>query len=330
MKHDAALIARALDDVAQQVAVSLLGEPTQRSRQQWRWGTRGSLALEIAGPKRARWHDHEACEGGDMLALARRHYRGDMGAALDWARRFLGMPLDSAGKPAHAPKMPAAHSEAGAAGRPAVASPGREGEASWSLNLARQVWNERRATGHEAYLAHRVFRPEPDAPLAFHPRAWRNSECGPAGPAMLALMTDPATAQPVGVHVTYLAPDGRGKAAGDRPKVFLGGAGVVRLVPDAEVTMGLGLAEGIETSLSVMQRAGWRPVWAATSAGGIARFPVLPGIEALTIFADADDRGASIEAAYRCAHRWREAGREATIIAPPSGADWDDALRGSA
>ena len=29
-------------------------------------------------------------------------------------------------------------------------------------------------------------------------------------------------------------------------------------------------------------------MWAALSAGGIARFPVLAGIEALTIFADHD------------------------------------------
>lgn len=326
MRHDAAAIARELDDRASDVAVALLGEPTQRTRQQWRWGTRGSLALETAGSKRARWHDHEVGEGGDMLALVRRQHGGDMRAALDWARRFLGMPLALTGKPAgesklvSAPSMPQAEN-------PSVASLECGGGPSWSLSLARQLWGERQAAGHEPYLAHRGLRPEPGAPLAFHPHAWRNSECGPAGPAMLALMTDPATARPVGVHVTYLAPDGRGKAAGDRPKVFLGAAGVVRLVPDADVTLGLGLAEGIETSLSVMQRAGWRPVWAATSAGGIARFPALPGIGALTIFADADDRGAGMEAAEKCARRWRDAGREATIIAAPPEADWDDALR---
>jgi putative DNA primase/helicase len=326
MKHDAALIARELDGRASEVAVALLGKPTQRARQEFRWGNRGSLSLEIAGAKRGIWCDHEGGGGGDMLALVRRQHGGDMAAALHWARRFLGMPQGRTGKPPHAPNMPAAP-EGAPAGNSTAASPGRELEASWSLDMARQLWSERQATGHEAYLAHRGFRPEPGAPLAFHPRAWRNSECGPAGPAMLALMTDPATAQPVGVHVTYLAPDGRGKAAGNSPKVFLGGVGVVRLVPDAEVTMGLGLAEGIETSLSVMQRAGWRPVWTATSAGGIARFPVLPGIEALTIFADADDRGAGIEAADKCARRWRDDDREATIIAAPSHTDWDDALR---
>jgi hypothetical protein len=79
---------------------------------------------------------------------------------------------------------------------------------------------------------------------------------------------------------------------------MLGGAGVIRLVPEEDVATGLGLAEGIETALAVMQRAGWSPVWAANSAGAMDRFPVLPGIESLTIFADAD--GAGIKAARGC------------------------------
>ena len=144
---------------------------------------------------------------------------------------------------------------------------------------------------------------------------------------MLALMTDPLTAEPTGVHVTYLAPGGRGKAGGGRPKVMLGRAGVVRLVEDAEVTTGLGLSEGVENALAVMQHSGWSPVWAAGSAGGIASFPVLPGIEALTIFADADDGGTSVEAARRCALRWRRAGRRVWLVLPRPGEDFNDMLR---
>jgi len=102
---------------------------------------------------------------------------------------------------------------------------------------------------------------------------------------------------------------------------MLGAAGIIRLSPDDTVTSGLGLAEGIETGLAIMQSFGWRPVWSAASAGGIARFPVLRGIEALTIFADQDSAG--IEAARQCARRWQEAGRAARILAPPMG-DFDD------
>jgi hypothetical protein len=36
---------------------------------QLRWGTHGSLAVEIAGPKMGSWFDHETQEGGGPLQL---------------------------------------------------------------------------------------------------------------------------------------------------------------------------------------------------------------------------------------------------------------------
>jgi hypothetical protein len=64
-------------------------------------------------------------------------------------------------------------------------------------------------------------------------------------------------------------------------------------------------------------------MWAALSAGGIASFPVLPGIETLTIFGDADPTG--LAAAQECQARWRAAGRECPIVLPPhDGTDWNN------
>ena len=71
---------------------------------------------------------------------------------------------------------------------------------------------------------------------------------------------------------------------------MLGQQGVVRLSPDEDVLEGLGIVEGIEDSLAILL-SGWGPVWAATSAAAIECLPVLPGIEALTIFRDRDDVG---------------------------------------
>jgi putative DNA primase/helicase len=121
--------------------------------------------------------------------------------------------------------------------------------------------------------------------------------------AVVALMTDPESNQPCGIHRTFLYPDGS-----KRERKMLGKQGVVRLSPDEEVTQGLGIAEGIEDGLAVLL-SGWAPVWAATSSGAIERFPVLAGIESLTVFADADEAG--IKAAHRCTERWAAAGREA-------------------
>src|SRR5262249_41413079 len=78
-----------------------------------------------------------------------------------------------------------------------------------------------------------------------------------------------------------------------------------------------GITEGVEDAIAILL-SGWSPVWAATSAGGVAKFPILFGIEALTVFADADAAG--LRAAQICRDRWLAAGHEAVIAAP--GAQW--------
>jgi hypothetical protein len=123
---------------------------------------------------------------------------------------------------------------------------------------------------------------------------------------IVALMTDPITGDGCGIHRTYLNADGT-----KRDRKMLGLQGVIRLSADEDVTMGLGICEGVEDGLAALIM-GFRPVWVATSAGGIERFPVLSGIEALTIFADSDERGQA--AAIKCAERWREAGCEVDIL----------------
>jgi hypothetical protein len=105
-------------------------------------------------------------------------------------------------------------------------------------------------------------------------------------------MTDGVTNKPTGIHRTLLNADGT-----KRERKMLGTQGVIRLSRDGEVTRGLGIAEGVEDGLRILL-SGWRPVWAATSAGGIERFPVLSGIECLTVFAD--DGKAGMEAAQAC------------------------------
>lgn len=123
--------------------------------------------------------------------------------------------------------------------------------------------------------------------------------------AVVALMTDPVMNKPRGVHRTFLNPD-----ATKREKKMLGRQGVIRLGPDEDVLGGLGICEGIETGLRILL-SGWSPVWCATSAGGIARFPVLSGIESLTIFTDDDEAG--MNAAHDCAERWTAADREVRL-----------------
>src|SRR5689334_18921752 len=56
------------------VALRLLGEPNREksTRDQLRFGTHGSLAVEVGGRKAGTWYDHERGEGGGVLDLVRR------------------------------------------------------------------------------------------------------------------------------------------------------------------------------------------------------------------------------------------------------------------
>jgi hypothetical protein len=208
-----------------------------------------------------------------------------------------------------------------------------------------RIWREAldpRGSMVERYLLNRggLRIPEGDA-LRFHPRCQRGSREMPGGPefrpAMLALRTDPLSGRAVGIHRTFLLPDGSGKAptvrqdgVSLRPKMILGSWGIIRLYPQAEIAGALGIAEGIENALTAAQILGCRPVWAAGSSTVLAHLPDLPGLEALHIFADADDAGVGLAAARQCAQTWVAAGREVAIHVPKLGTDWNDLVCRSA
>src|SRR4051812_16630610 len=79
-----------LSERADDLALALLGEPNRAlsTRRTWRYGNKGSLAVEISGPKRGKWFDHERSEGSDALGLVQRVY--GRSSAFRWAREWLG------------------------------------------------------------------------------------------------------------------------------------------------------------------------------------------------------------------------------------------------
>ena len=178
-----------------------------------------------------------------------------------------------------------------------------------------------------AYLnARHCVIPPADGHLRLHP-ALKHGPSGIVGPALVALVTDAVTGQPLTLHRTWIQRDGA-KAPLDPPRMYLGGhrkaGGVVRLWPDESVTMGLGIAEGIESALSLAHA--YQPVWACLDAGNMAALPVLAGIESLMIAADHDKVG--IGAAESCGARWADADREVRIVMPEAHkADLNDIAR---
>jgi putative DNA primase/helicase len=101
--------------------------------------------------------------------------------------------------------------------------------------------------------------------------------------------------------------------------------GAPKISADEDVLLGLHLAEGLETALAAMAK-GFRPVWSTGSAGLMAAFPVLVGVEALTLFADNDVSGTGLRAANEAAARWRAAGSETHIYLRDALGDFNDAL----
>lgn len=202
----------------------------------------------------------------------------------------------------------------------------RDDSAADRLAVALRLWNEAqdpRGTIVANYLASRGLALPDDVAgdvLRFHP-ALRYD--GAFVGTMVALLRDVQTNAPCGIQRTFL--DSTGKKLNRR---MLGRAKHAAIKVDANenVTLGQIIGEGLETCLAA-RLAGFRPVWALGSAGAIAAFPVLSGIEAITILGEVGDGGTNDRAAQACAARWIEAGEEAFIVEPLVGGDFNDVWR---
>jgi putative DNA primase/helicase len=74
-----------------ELAVELLGKPTFRAGQEWRWGRKGSLAVVIGGAKAGMWFDHETGDGGWFSDLVGRDLKMAREDATDWIADRIGM-----------------------------------------------------------------------------------------------------------------------------------------------------------------------------------------------------------------------------------------------
>jgi hypothetical protein len=191
---------------------------------------------------------------------------------------------------------------------------------------AREIWQESkdpRGTIVERYLASRgLSLPECGSyALRFHPACpWERTKVV-AMVAAFRSITDDRTI--TGIHRTALTAD-----AQKIGRKMLGRArdAAIMLDPDEVVTTGLAISEGIESGLAG-RTLGWRPCWALGSAGAVARFPILSGVQCLNILAELDDSGANARAIVEAGTRWTKAGREVLTIEPRHGGDVNDALR---
>jgi hypothetical protein len=151
-------------------------------------------------------------------------------------------------------------------------------------------------------------------------------------PCMVGLVRNIRTDEPQAIHRTALDLAGHKVSVGGLDRMSLGpvAGGAVKLTNDPDVMTCLGVGEGIESTLSMrsIPEFGASPVWSLLSAGGIASFPVLPGIECLWIAVDHDENEAGDRAAATCSRRWTAAGQEVFRVRPECfGADLNDVIR---
>ncbi|WOS64261.1 DUF7146 domain-containing protein [Sinorhizobium fredii] len=237
----------------------------------------------------------------------------------DYVRERLGLPSWELGK----------DQEGGAAFHASKRSSDERDEAT-RIALVRSLWREAtdpRLPPVFAYLEHRGLPPLTDDQIPvfrYHPNCPFSGERVPALIARFSpIENDPGLAvEPTAIFRIRLD-----HYDGDRRKLALGPSRgqVIKLYRDTSLG-GVGITEGVEKGLALIA-SGWRPIWATCGTSTMRRFPVLAYIECLTIFCDRDDPGRN--AALDCLAAWRDAGREARILAPPPPfKDWDAWYRG--
>lgn len=198
-----------------------------------------------------------------------------------------------------------------------------------SLN---RVWNEsisisdRDAEPARLYLARRGISISPPETLRFHPSLSYYDGDKKIGeyPAIIAMVTG-ARGNPVTIHRTYLTPDGK-KAPVESPKKLMAYpkdrkivGGAIRLTEAGLQVMAV--AEGLETSLAVMEGTGL-PVWCAVNALLLENFVPPEPVERVLVFADKDrpteqhPKGHGQEAAKQLVQRLWEMGIKASAIVP--------------
>jgi putative DNA primase/helicase len=193
------------------------------------------------------------------------------------------------------------------------------------IEIARRIWDaarDARGTPVVRYLANRgITTPLPPS-LRYAPRCRHPS--GIWLPAMVARI-DNIDGELIGLHRTFLRPDGCGKADIKLQKAMLGRAsgGAVRLAPAAEMLL---IAEGVETTLAGMVATGL-PGWAALSTSGMTALLLPPIVRTVIVLADHDINGAGQRAARIAEARWRLAGRRVSVwMSPRPGEDVNDCL----
>lgn len=296
--HD---LAETLNGEIETLAHELLGAPNPKlsTANQLRFGTKGSLAVEIDGPNRGKWFDHEVGEGGAALELIMHRQGCGLQDAVRWAREWSICP--SVPRPAKADNLSAGRRDAEIVDK--------------TIRGSVSIMD----TPAEAYLRRRGITAALPANLRYRKNAF--DQYG----ALVVPILDEA-GSPVAVQQIYVTDDG-GKAPVAVQKRI--NKACDNWAATGEVSFpGTGTAifcEGVETALSIWQ-ATKQSTTACLNIGGLAnRIKRQKGHFIVARDADAPESKATKQLQEALNHAV-QGGARIDLASPPLGKDFNDVL----
>lgn len=257
-----------------------------------------------------KWTDGATGQHGDLLDIIRENLGLlNFCDAADEARRFLCLPQS---EPRSTPDR-----------RDIVPL------SSGTADAARRLWAMSRpiaGTLAETWLRHRDLTHLPDlSSLRLHPNCYYRADADiptQTWPAMIAAVTD-LDDRVTGVHRTWLARDGKGKAPVAMPRRAMGDllGNAVRFGAVSDVQA---VGEGIETVLSLHEIMPDLPLAACLSSAHLAAMTFPSTLRRLYVLRDDDPAGDHAVTALQA--RTQEAGIECLVLSPRL-ADFNDDLR---
>ena len=336
------------------VARALLGEPNRRlsTARELRYSTHGSLAVHVGGEYSGTWRDHEAGEGGGVLALvAREAGARDSREAMAWLRD-AGL-LDGAGRYRVDSELAGRDTPSKRRYRlDSALAPAPPDDADARIRLASALWAATApaddSPGHDYLAGRRCAWPPsgtgPNLPASVRWLAreaapardvaarWYGLPAGACGALTFAYQPLPAP-EPLPAAVSLLAVSAAGERVtwfGERAvKVCSVGshAGLVFTARPGPAGEPLHVAEGETTALTLAADS-WCGPGAVVATGGTSglRNVELPRccFRNVTVWADRDAGGEGQAAAVALAERLQAEGREVEIQLPPLVGDWND------
>lgn len=300
---------RALAHDARDVAISILGEPNQKlsSGTQLKFGSKGSLSINIGGQYQGTFTNFETGESGNMIQLIQQELGLSFKETLKYAQKLTGGLVEIEVKPKPQFK---------------VVNENKQDKLNWAhrvIDGSKPI----KGTLAEQYLKSRHINKVSGRDLKFNPKVWVGKDEATGkniyAPALVAIARD-KQGSVGGLQMIYLDKDSGRKLDTDVQKRSLGNISGNAVLLCGNKDSGLSfIAEGPETGLSVQEAIKGAHVLATLGKNNMKNIdPEILG-QHVVLLADKDDPSKGIKddkTLLEAASRLKQAGKDVHIVMP--------------